>query len=185
MKLLSFKEIQKGLDKEFIPLEPILKGYRLRKGGMDENIISNCESTLSVGFPSDFRRLISIYDFGSLTIGPVAFCATGDYSNELIDYNEHVAWWGGGQRPLNLIMIANSDPFAILINVNTSEILALDAELGWKNSVRVSESFEMFVRGIGTVILLRNNADDKEKLAKSVHDAVGSQHLNFWITLAK
>lgn len=185
MKLLSFEEIQKGLDNEFIPLEPMLKGYRLNKGGLDENVLSKCESTLSLGFPPDFRRLISIYDFGNLTIGPVAFCATGDYSSELIEYNEHVVWWGESQRPSNLIMIANSDPFAILLDVNTGDILAMDLELGWQNSVKISENFENFVKGIGTVILLRNAADDKEKLARLVHDVTGSQNINFWITLAK
>lgn len=185
MNLLSFEEIQKRLDKEFIPLEPMLKGYRLNKGGLEENTISKCESTLSVNFPLDYRRLISIYDFGNLTIGPVAFCATGDYSSELIDYNEHVAWWGEDQRPSNLIMIANSDPFAILLEVNTGEIFAMDTELGWKKSTRISESFEKFVRGIGTVILLRSDADDKEKLANTVNDIIGSQNISFWTTLAK
>lgn len=185
MNLLTFEEIQEGLDKIFIPLEPMLDGYRLKKADKVVDILSKCEPILSVIFPSDFQRIISTYNFGNLTIGPIAFCATGDYSIELIEYNESIAWWGDGQRPANLTMVANSDPFAIILNVNSGEVLAMDPELGWEKSHRISANFENFVRGIGSIIILRNDVDDKEELAKSVHDLVGSHDLGFWLTLAK
>jgi len=185
MKLLSLEELRDGFDKEFLPLEPMLTGYRLKKGGLEENVLLQCEATLSISFPSDFRRLISEYDFGNLTIGPIAFCASGDYQGELLDFNECTRWWGSGERPANLIMIANSDPFAILLDVDTGEVLSMDAELGLHKSTVVSKTFENFLGGIGTTILLRNNVDEKEILAKSVHDAISSQSLGFWISLAK
>lgn len=185
MKLLSFDEIQYGLDKEFLPLEPVLEGFRLKSPGLGVEELTKCEFLLRVVFPADFRMLISVYDFGNLTIGPIAFCASGDYSNELFEYNEKVSWWGDGPRPVNLIMVANSDPYAIVLNVESGEVLAIDPDLGLEKASMIAESFESFVRGVGSVFLLRNAVDDKEILAKSIHDFVGSHDIDFWSVLAK
>jgi hypothetical protein len=185
MKLLTLEEIKNGLDKEFIPLEPMLSGYRLIDGGLTEKQISQCETTLSISFPRNLREILSTYDFGNLTIGPIAFCATGDYPSELIEYNGNLEWWGEGQRPNNLIMIANSDPFVILLDISRESVIAVDPELGLKNASVVADGIENFLRGVGTIILFRNESDNKGQLAQSVHDIVGGKDFKFWAYLAK
>lgn len=185
MRLMTLDEIQEGLDEEFLPLEPILEGFRLKKPGLEANVLDKSEAKISVLFPSDFRRIISTYDFGNFTIGPIAFCATGDYGRELIEYNQSVAWWGEGLRPANLIMIANSDPYAIILDVSSGEILAIDPEVGASRANAVASSFDAFVRGVGSVFLLRNNFNNKEALAQSINDIVGSHDNDFWSFLAK
>lgn len=185
MGLLSIEEIRKGLDKEFLPLEPMLSGFRLVKHELPEQLVVNVENQLSVTFPAKFREMIQSYDFGKLTIGPIAFCGTGDYLKELIESNVSVLWWGEGKRPHNLVMVANSDPFAILLDVNTGALLAMDAERGWQNSKIIAADFEEFLRGVGTVMLRRNEIADKETLAQAIVVAVGGQDLDFWYGLAR
>lgn len=185
MKLMSLDKIQKGLDEEFLPLEPIIEGFRLKKLDPDDNALDKVETEISVLFPSDFRRIISTYDFGNFTIGPIAFCATGDYGAELIEYNQSVAWWGEGLRPANLIMIANSDPHAIILDVSSGEMLVIDPEVGASRAKTVASSFDAFVRGAGSVFLLRNNSANRADLAKSINDIAGSHDNDFWSFLAK
>ncbi|WIH24475.1 hypothetical protein [Photobacterium damselae] len=184
MKLMNLDEIQKGLDEEFLPLEPILEGFRLKEPGLESDILDKLAVRISVLFPSDFRQIISKYDFGNFTIGAIVFCATGDYVEEIVECNESVTWWGKGLKPANLIMIANSDPYAIILDVNSGEVLTIDPEFGASKAITVASSFDAFIRGIGSIFLLRNNSDNKEALAEFVKNAVGSHDKNFWSFLA-
>lgn len=184
MTLLTLKEISDGLDKEFLHLEPMLTGYRLITKSTPSDLIGGVESKLSVTLPSDFRDIISQFDFGNLTIGPIAFCASGDYPDELVELNTDVCWWGSGSRPSNLLMIANSDPFVILLDVQSGFVLALDSDTGWESSTKVAEDFRKFLMGLGTVMLKRNETPDRSLLAKAVFADVGSENLEFWSALA-
>lgn len=110
MALLTLQEIKDGLDREFLPLEPMLLGLRMIEKETSLDTIEHCENHLAVKFPSSFRNLIAAFDFGQLTIGPVVFCSSGDYLAELITLNERVNWWGDGERPSNLILIGTQTP---------------------------------------------------------------------------
>lgn len=184
MKLLSFDEIKDGLDREYLPLEPLLEGFRLKTPGLEEHSLHKCESNLNIVLPKDFRRIISLYDFGNLTIGPISFCVAGNYASQLVEYNKEVTWWGNGLRPVNLIMIANSDPYAIVLNTMNGKVVALDPELGLEKATKVSGSSETFIRGIGSIFLLRNNVDDRILLAKYIKEAVDGDDIKFWKFLA-
>lgn len=185
MKLMNLDEIQKGLDEEFLPLEPILEGFRLEESGLKSDVLDKLEVRISVLFPSEFRRIISKYDFGNFTIGPIAFCATGDFVEELIKFNESVAWWGEGSKPANLMMIANSDPYAIILDVNSGEVLAIDPQVDASKAITIASGFNAFIKGVGSIFLLRNNTVSKEGLAKCINDMVGSHDESFWLFLAK
>ena len=168
VKLLSVEEIKAGLDREFIPLEPMLTGFRLIEKNTPESAIENAEKLISTKFPDDFRELIARFDFGNLTVGPVVFCSTGDYLVELIELNSNVMWWGQGQRPEDLIMIGNSDPFAILMNTQVGSVHSLDSEIGWQKSKKIADDFYGFFSALGTVVLTRNQVLDHAKLAMEI-----------------
>ncbi|BBB64203.1 hypothetical protein UNDKW_5930 (plasmid) [Undibacterium sp. KW1] len=185
MKLLSIEKIQAGLDKEFFPLEPMLSGYRIIRKILPEDKVAKTEATLGVKFPNEFRTIISEFDFGMLTIGPIVFCAKGDYIQELIDLNTSVCWWREGQRPENMIMIGNSDPFTILLDVNSGCVFAMDPEVGWEKSKIIAGNFLDFFRGIGTAMLMRNEIDDRRGLAQGIFENVKSEDLEFWSQLAQ
>lgn len=184
MTLLTIDEIQVGLDREFLPLEPMLCGFRLVQKSVPNQLVEDVENKLLVSLPKEFRDLILAFDFGQLTIGPVAFCATGDYFSELFQLNTQVNWWRGEQRPEGLLMVANSDPFAILLDLKTGAVLAMDAEIGYEKSVRIARNFRDFLLGIGTLMLMRNVSNDRQDLARTVSSDVGSVDLEFWLGLA-
>jgi len=184
MGLLTLEEIRIGLDKEFLPLEPMLLGFRLIPSNLPNDAIVACENRLSVSFPPAFRASIASLDFGRLTIGPVVFCNTGNYLDELVTLNEQVHWWGSGSRPRELIMIANSDPYPILTNTETGEVLAMDPERGWHSATMIARDFECFLRGIGTVFLLRNSVLDKAIFAQAMCRDVDGQDVSYWLNLA-
>ncbi|MFZ3003916.1 MAG: hypothetical protein WA071_26615 [Undibacterium umbellatum] len=180
MKLLSIREIQSGLDKEFLPLEPMLSGYRIVEKVLSERIIAETETILKVKFPVEFRIIISAIDFGRLTIGPIVFCARGDYMQELIELNTSVCWWEGMLRPSDFIMIGNSDPFAILLNVKTGRVLAMDSEAAFVSDRIIAENFQSFFCGVGTAILMKNDISDRRNLAKCISDCVKCDDIEFW-----
>lgn len=184
MTLFSLQHIKRALNEKFAPLEPMLTGLRLIDGGLDDAAVAKLESMLGTKFPEAYREAIQAYNFGLLTIGPVAFCNTGDYSSELAELNTSAHWWGRGARPSELLMIANSDPFAILLDVETGAVLAMDPSQGPAAARRVAADFEAYLRGIGTVMLSREAMVDKTALGKEVASLAKSVDSDYWIQLA-
>lgn len=184
MKLLSIDEIQAGFDAEFKPLEPMLTGFRLVEKELSGAAINKLESDLGVSLPDDMSDLISCFDFGQLTIGPVAFCASGDYLEELRSLDE-TRWWGNSVKPDGLILIANSDPYAILLNVNTGDVYAFDASVSGFHPLKVASSFSGFFRGLGTAILLRAQVPTTSNLAEFIHQNVNGEDLSYWQKLVQ
>ncbi len=185
VKLLTIEEVQRGLDAEFRPLEPSVTGLRLIAKDASPAAVSQVQSRLKVQFPEAFMRIISRFDLGDLAIGPVNFCGSGDYLAELLQCNEEVKWWGPGVRPLDRLMVANSDPYAFLLNVANGRISAFDREQSWSQAIDVAEDFENFIRGVGTAMLLRAQEPDKEALGRAVARDVGAATAEFWIFLAR
>ena len=185
MTLLSTEEIKHGLDKEFLPLEPMLAGLRLIDGGLTDEALDTFERSMNLSLPTAFRKVVKDYDFGRLTIGPVVFCNTGDYLGELTKLNTKVVWWRTDSRPTNLLMVANSDPFPILLNLETGEVLAMDVERGWQASRTIARNFDLFVKGVGTTMLGRNQSAERAALGRSVASEVGSPEQPFWLQLAE
>jgi hypothetical protein len=189
MTLLQIEEIQRGLEREFLPLEPMLTGLRLisRESPVDVSVLVAAEEKLGIKLPREFTEYIARFDFGRLTIGPVAFGSGGDYLKELIETNQHFCWWGGGKRPDNLLMVGNSDPYVLLLNASSGEILAMDRESEWTKAPPIARHFDLFVRGLGTVMLGRGDLGDveRERLAELVSSDAGGRDSGFWLSLAR
>ncbi|MFO0968173.1 MAG: hypothetical protein U0793_21665 [Gemmataceae bacterium] len=192
MELFPLDTIRKRLDDEFLPLEPTLTGFRLIESPVSPDVVLQCARRLDVAFPSSFADAASHFDFGRFTIGPVAFCNTGDYFAWLVKVNENTSshahpWWGEAQRPHDLIMIANSDPYAILLNVNTGQVLALlHGDVWAKGAFVVARDFDVFFRGLATVLLQRRPGGENEGLARKVAAAVGVEPENaFWLEVGR
>jgi hypothetical protein len=190
MTLLEIDEIKQRLDEKFLPLEPMLTGFRLVESEIADDALQKCESALGVRFPAPFTRLVKRYDFGHFTVGPIQFCQSGDYVGKLVamnGMNQHlVPWWGTGARPQHHVLIAYSDPYGILLHTDTARVGAFDHESAWHLSeMIVARDFEAFVRGIGTVFIERAKGVDKARLGDETARAVdGSSGRSFWIHLA-
>lgn len=84
MTLMTMREIQQHLDSAFLPLEARgITGLRLVDGGLPEETIEDFEESLAFPLPFDFKKFLSAFDFGRLTLGPVAFCGNGNYLKHL------------------------------------------------------------------------------------------------------
>ncbi|NAG47406.1 hypothetical protein GUC42_24695 [Escherichia coli] len=64
--LLSIEDIKSGLDKEFLPLEPMVTGLRLVGKITEIDEVEDTEKRLGVTFPDTFSSLIRQYNFGYL-----------------------------------------------------------------------------------------------------------------------
>lgn len=187
MKLLDIDTIKKRLDDKFLAIEPLLSGMRLVESTRGDKPITFYERLLGLSFPVDFVELTRRFDFGYLTIGPIAFCNNGDYFDYLIKMNHRDsdagnAWWDGDSRPTDTIMVAGSDPYSIIFDTRRGFVFAfVDGERFSDSSILVAGSFSSFIRGLGTAILERcangNNIELAHEISNELCDSDG---VKFW-----
>ena len=187
VELMSVDEIKRGLEDVDWPSDPAFDCCRLKEPGLEDAEIRRCEEELCLRFSPAFRLFISRFDVGSLAIGAVDFCGTGDYVQHLIALNTPDpwggAWWGEGTRPPSKIIIAGTDPYWTVLDNSSNEVLSLDPDLGHLDMRVIALDFDLFISGVGTVFLRRQKGRLDETHAASVHEKVGSQHLKFWETI--
>lgn len=181
MTLKTVQEIQQDLDDTFLPLEARgITGMRLVDGGVPEGTIDHFEERLGTPpWPADFKEFLNRFDFGRLTLGPVHFCGNGHYLDDLVRRNGHVG------RPSELMVIAGSDPYLILLNLRDGSVLALDNELAWEAARPVARTFELFMRGLATMAEARARRAAPPSLAKTIAADVGVPDSPYWLTLAR
>lgn len=78
----------------------------------------------------------------------------------------------------------NSDTLALLLDTRVGHVLTLDVEVGLAHIRPVAKDFEYFLRGIGTIMLLRNSVADKFALGEEVCAEVQGQDTAYWRVLA-
>jgi hypothetical protein len=182
--LFSIETIRKEFDEEFLALERDIDGLRLIPGGLVPDQVRRLEERLCVTFPSDFVELVCAFDFGNLTLGPVQFCGSGDYSSQLIELNEQDEWgnqwWEGKVRPDGTVMIANSDPFAFVLDTTSGGVLGFIHEEGWAQAQRIAANFALYVRGLGTAMRHCWSGTYTASLATQISEAVGAESHRFW-----
>lgn len=191
MDLLVFHEIQKQLDEKFLPLEPTITGMRLVPKIAAESQIQQCQNDLRGEFPAAFRNVVSRFDFGNFALGPVTFCYQGEYFQWLADHNDeklprHLAWWSAETRPTGLMLVADSDPYAIVLHTLKGQVSAfVHGETVPLGLFVIASDFDLFVRGLATAMLNRVPNGENERLAQLIAAAVGVDQNNpFWKWLA-
>lgn len=189
MQLLDIESIRNRLDEEFLGLEPTITGMRLVPIATDDEVMSSCEESLNVRFPSSFSRIVARFDFGHFTIGPVAFCDRGDYFTWLTDINKGAGVTlslGLANRPDGTILIANSDQFALFLNTSSEQVLALaHGDNVWNGTFVVAKDFELLLRGLGTAFFQRHHNGGNEELAEQIASLVsGNPENRFWQWIA-
>ncbi|MEB8641882.1 nuclease [Cronobacter muytjensii] len=137
------------------------------------------ESELNIKICNDFLLFLETYDLDNFSLGNVAFGTGEDYVNTLIELNkenEFNHWWLGHRRPESVIVIAICDPYTILLNNNNNKIYGMSGESYQFEKEEISKTFELFVRGVGTLFL-------KEGTVSEVAGAVGAVNQDFWQSL--
>lgn len=176
--LLSIAQIQQELQERFTPLleeMPELEVYLLQERSTPCSV-TQLEQALNVTLPPAFLAFLNQYDLDAFTLGPVTFGIESDYVTHLLDLNGESAespWWSGPQRPVQQLVIATSDPYAIVLDCNDQKVYAITDTPGAEDREPVAADFELFIRGIGTGFVLEADADD---IARQVQ----SRHPDFW-----
>ena len=186
--LYELTQIQERLDEQFKPLEPMLEGFRLVGSSVSKKDLESVENKLQIVLPEEFRQLILEYEFGKLTIGPIVFCNDGDYLTWLVERNrdDHLqqhAWWSGN-RPPSLILVANSDPYAIIYDTASCIVYAFPHGEPHDRAVRIAKSLLLFVRGVSTAFLARAENGVNTELAQEIAFETDSD-ADFWLWLCE
>jgi hypothetical protein len=178
MSLLSFNEIQRELDEKFLPLEPMLTGFRILPQTADSPLGCWSEAR-GVALPGGLWEIASQFDLGKLTIGPVTFGTRGDYGEVLDLLNADQSM----KDERTFIVFANSDPFSFAFATSNGFVYAIDPERGIPEGP-IANSVAQFLRGVGTIFLRRPQAEDRRALADSIAAVVGAADQRFWRWLA-
>lgn len=191
MELLEIEEIRRRLDEEFLPLEPMLTEMRLVPATGVEAALRQAESELAVTFPDSLVELTTGFAFGGFTLGPIVFGTGGDYFTWLRTVNAsdrppELVWWDGAERPESCVLIADSDPFAIVLETGSGAVYAFEHGAPARMAMfKVADRFDLFLQGLGTVLLERTPKKANEALARCAAEGVGVEAGNrFWAWLA-
>lgn len=190
--LFEIHEIQRRLDEQFLPLEPMLTGFRLVSTEVGQEAVKSLSEQLNVVLPEHFKSILQQFDLGEFTIGPIAFCNMGNFFAWIVENNRddvpnESRWWGSAKRPSDLLLIANSDPYAVLMNNTTGGISVFKHGDSWRDTqIIVADNFALFLRGLGTVFIQRNDKGNNSALANDVSNEAGGGSENvFWQWLAE
>ena len=186
--LFEIPEIYEHLTAHFmeipIDLRENLSQLLLKKSNLKSQSLEETEVLLGVTLPESLRSMILEYDFGDLTLGGVWFGRKETYLEYLVKYNTYregfLNWWDDTDRPTNLLVVADSDGYVILVNTGTGQIVAFDRNESYDKIQVVASNFKLFFQGVATMDIRYQNSEDKE-LMYDIPLAVGSSNENeFW-----
>lgn len=186
MKLIAPAELQDFLEQEFASIEPeFVEGLLLRSCHLADAEIQRADNILGVAkLPADFSSLISQYDFGNFSLLNIQFGVRSTGTLDwLLEMNDATTFgleaFITELKAHSLILIANGEPYAILLNVKTGDITAVSSEESVAGRLPVASSFPQFIAGLGTAF----RAQRKGRLAdfrKLARQAFGEAAYPFW-----
>ena len=174
--LLTVNEIEQKLVNKFSSFTNEMDDLILKKRECPPGNLVIFEKELHVKLPADFFMFLNRYDLDNFSLGNFAFGSGSDYINKLIQINngdDINHWWSESTRPAELILIAISDPYSIIINTVDSKLYAISSEPNEMDLRPISDSFELFFRALGTLFLKCGNPD-------GIVVYTGAKNQNFW-----
>jgi hypothetical protein len=173
--LITINEIEVKLNEKFSPFNREMDDLILKKRISPVNNIKLSEERLRVNFPKDFIEFVNNYDVDNFSLGNISFGHGGDYLEKIVSINndQFNHWWIGEHRPDGVLCVAISDPYTILLNTHDGKAYAITSEQtldGWES---IANSFELFIRGVGSHILKTCPLSEIIKLT-------GASDTSFW-----
>jgi len=189
LNLLTLKEIQTRLLKLYRVFDSNIPELNMRASTLTDVELDELGAMLSVRLPESFREVLLLYDFGELNVGNIWFGQMGDYIEFLKSFNGPDAstpWWGQGIRPKDHILVATTDGYIILLNTAYGSVVAYLRFEDWSANRRIADTFELLVRGAGTVYFGHKATDDQRALGEEVATLCGADmRSKFWQELAQ
>ena len=133
------------------------------------------EQAMGMNLPTSLREFLRFYLVDDFSMANVQFGQGDAYLHHVFALNHQDAlcpWWQGKMRPVNLLLVALTDGYALILDANTGAVWALDQENNGMDLV--AHDFEDFFRALATVYL--NAVGLNEVLAQLKVDSSG-----FWV----
>lgn len=181
MQLLTIDEIISSILEETEGLDvEITDGIILRKEEISPSEIEKLKSELEIEYlDSVFTENILSYNWGNFGFLSYQFGYGDETSlnwliNRNLDYDEYPVL-----HKKNLIIIANGDPYTILLECKSGEIYAFTSDMSYEEIVPVASDFEEFVRTMGTAeYAVWKNAE--KEFIESIEREYSESSLKFW-----
>ena len=152
MQLLTIDEIISSIMKETEGLDAeITDGIILSKKEIPPSEIEKLKSELEIEYlDSVFTENILSYNWGNFGFLSYQFGYGDEMSlnwliNRNLEYEEYPVL-----RKKNLIIIANGDPYTILLECKSGEICAFTSDMSYEEIVPIASDFVEFIRTMGT-----------------------------------
>ncbi|MBI6527605.1 nuclease [Proteus vulgaris] len=177
--LLALDEITKELENKFSPLGEDFDDLVLFKRAAPLTDLDLLEQNLTLSPLDDFTSFISLYNLDNFSLFNISFGCGEDYLERLFmlnSPNEFTQWWTGDYRPENMIVIALSDPYTILLNTQTGDIFAMTSGSPTDSFEHIAANFFVFFSAVATLFLTDISPDRIIKLTSS-------QTTSFWYQL--
>lgn len=177
--LLTCDKIAKELENKFSSLGDDFSDLILFKRTAPLTDIDLLEHKLMLSLPDDFISFVSLYNLDNFSLFNISFGCGESYFERLFmlnSPNEFAQWWIGDKRPENMIVIALSDPYTILLNTQTGDIFAMTSESSMDSFEHIAANFSVFFSAVATLFLTDISPD-------RVIELTSSQTTLFWYQL--
>lgn len=182
--LLTLKQVTTILDHNFMPIEPIVTGLRLKKHVETKINIEHVERAMGVKFPDDFVRLIIAFDFGDFNILGVHFGTKTNYLEQLLSIHEQQSYEDAFHLKDQFICIAMGDYFTFIMDVASSAIYVYGSETPFTKKIKIAESFTALIQLLGTAYFHKSRGSQIDFL-NIVKQKFDSSSLDFWRELSQ
>jgi hypothetical protein len=196
--LLSLASIEDGLKERFGELaakHPVHFGACIPRASNRheaERLAGSIRRSLDCRLPPSFVDAMATWDLGHCEIAGILFGRSSRYDEQVAEYNAPkpgIRWWEDtnvDSRPPDLIMVASSDPWILLLHCVTGQVLAYDCEAGSPTARPIASDFTHLLRGLATVELASGNQASSQALFESVASSVGQpESVWFWRCLRR
>ena len=181
MQLITIDEIISSIMKETDGLDAeITDGIVLSKKEIPQSEIEKLKSELGIEYlDSVFSEHILSYNWGNFGFLSYQF-GYGDEMglswliNRNLDYDEYPVL-----RKKNLIIIANGDPYTILLECKSGEIYAFTSDMSYEEIAPIAPDFKEFIKAMGTAQYVVWKHAEKEFVELMEREASDSS-LAFW-----
>ena len=181
MQLLTIDEIISSIMEETEGLDAeITDGIVLSKEEIPQSEIEKVKSELGIEYlDSAFSEHILSYNWGDSGFLSYQFGYGDETSlnwliNRNLEYEDYPVL-----RKKNLIIIANGDPYTILLECKSGKIYALTSDMSYEEIVPVASDFKEFVRAMGTAQYAVWKQSEEEFVELMEREASDSS-LDFW-----
>jgi hypothetical protein len=194
--LLTPAQIQRGLQAKyasqlrefpghFAPLAPTAPDAVWQKQTC-ERIAAFTRTPLPVSFS------LALFDWNldKCELAGVRFSRGHSYVDQIAKYNRPnpgASWWEDRNveaRPEDELMIAQGDPWVVLLHQRTGEVAAYVVEEGSSFAVTAAPDIGLFLRALGTVALASVAPAELEVFVNSILGSLGPASPKFWGSVA-